>query len=278
MIEGRKYKISIIDYFAMNVVPKMFRGKGALHPAPTGELAFCVSCIREYDVNVFFIRGNKNLVAIDAGYKNYPRLLEKCKKIGINPADVTDLFLTHADPDHAGGLDYRCTDYFKNAKIYIGKLEENYLTNKWHRKKIGPIGLKNSVQIQKKYQLLEDGESVMLGNLKFTSLLVPGHTMGHIVYLVNDNLLFTGDSLAINEDGGYCFFDIFNLDSSLNKNSLKFLKERISRYNLKAVFTSHNGWTENIETVFTHIDIIPAISKEKPFDKTAPYDCFEDEE
>ena len=270
--------MSIIDYFAMKIVPKMYRGKGALHPAVTGELGFGVRCIREYDVNVFFIRGEKHLVAIDAGYKNYPKLMEKCSKIGVDPADVTDLFLTHADPDHAGGLDTRCVDSFKNARIYLGKLEENYLTNTWHRKKIGPFAMKNSVQISKGYRLLEDEETVMLGDLKITSLLVPGHTLGHCVYLVNDRLLFTGDSLAINDTGGYCFFDIFNLDSDLNKKSLRYLKDRMADYDLKAVFTSHNGWTEDVKGAFSHVDTIPIISKANPFDKTAPYDCFDDQE
>ena len=142
----------------------------------TGELGFGVRCIREYDVNIFFLRGEKHLVAIDAGYKDYPKLMEKCSRIGVDPADVTDLFLTHVDPDHAGGLDARCVDSFKNARIYLGKLEENYLTNTWHRKKIGPFVMKNSVQISKGYRLLEDEETVMLEDLKITSLLVPGLT------------------------------------------------------------------------------------------------------
>lgn len=270
--------MSIIDYFAMNVVPKMYRGKGALHPAATGELGFGVRCVREYDVNIFFIQGDRHLVAIDAGYKNYPRLGEKCRRIGVDSADVTDLFLTHVDPDHAGGLDVRSVDSFKNARIYLGKLEENYLKNTWHRKKIGPVGLKNPVRIAREYRLLEDGETVTLGDLAITSLLVPGHTLGHCAYLVNDRLLFTGDSLAINETGGYCFFDIFNQDSDLNKKSLGRLKERMSRYDLKAVFTSHNGWTEDVKGAFTCVDTIPVISKANPFDKTAPYDCFEEQE
>ncbi|MGP1419548.1 MAG: MBL fold metallo-hydrolase, partial [Sphaerochaetaceae bacterium] len=257
-----------------HIVPRMYRGKGALHPTATGELGFGVSCIREYDVNIFFIRGKQHLAAIDSGYKDYPDLMEKCSKIGINPADVTELFLTHADPDHAGGLDHRCANPFKNARIFLGKLEENYLTNTWHRKKIGPIRLKNPVQIKRGYQLLEDGETVMLGDLKITSLLVPGHTLGHSAYLVNDELLFTGDSIALNQTGGYCFFDIFNLDSELNKKSLKSLKERVAGYDLKAVFTSHNGWTEDAKSAFDHVDAIPVMSKRKPFDKTAPYDCF----
>ena len=104
------------------------------------------------------------------------------------------------------------------------------------------------------------------------------HILGHSAYLVNDRLLFTGDSLAINDTGGYCFFDIFNLDSDLNKKSLWYLKERMADYDLKAVFTSHNGWTEDVKGAFAHVDTIPIISKANPFDKTAPYDCFEEQE
>ena len=140
------------------------------------------------------------------------------------------------------------------------------------------IGLKNPVRISKEYRLLEDGETVTLGDLKITSLLVPGHTLGHTAYLINDRLLFTGDSLAINETGGYCFFDIFNQDSDLNKKSLAHLGERMAGYDLKAVFTSHNGWTEDVKGAFAHVNTIPVISKANPFDKTAPYDCFEEQE
>ena len=45
--------MSVIDFFAMNIVPRMYRGKGALHPAETGQLTDEVSCVREYDVDIF---------------------------------------------------------------------------------------------------------------------------------------------------------------------------------------------------------------------------------
>lgn len=267
--------MSLIDYFAIHVVPKMYRGKGALHPSETGRLTEAVSCVREYDVNIFFIRKGETLIAIDAGYKNHPGLLQECAKIGIDPSKVSALFLTHADPDHAGGLDIHQENHFNNAQVYLGEIEENYLTNTYHRKQIGPFGLKNSVTIQKGYQVLQDGETVTVGDIKIQALLVPGHTLGHLCYLVDDTMLFTGDSIALNKDGGWCFFDIFNYDSRLNKESLVRLRERLDLSRIRYVFTSHNGYTDDVRKAFMHTDVIPDLNRKGyVFDETAPYDCF----
>ena len=267
--------MSLIDYFAMNIVPMMYRGKGALHPCETGQLTDMVSCIREYDVNIFFIKKNDTLIAIDAGYKNYNSFADECRKINVDPSKVQAMFLTHADPDHAGGLDVGQKNYFTNADVYVGNVEENYLTNTYHRKKIGPFGMKNSVSIKSGYHLLKDGEIIFIGDLKIQSFLVPGHTLGHLVYIINDEMLFTGDSIALNDEGGWCFFDIFNYDSGLNIRSLKTFKRRSEMDHIRYVFTSHNGFTDDVKGAFRHIDTIPDWKKKGfVFDKTAPYDCF----
>ena len=268
--------MSLIDYFAIHVVPRMYRGKGALHPCETQQLTDAVSCVREYDVNIFFIRKGETLIAIDAGYKNHPGLLPGCRKIGIDPAKVQALFLTHADPDHAGGLDVRQENHFSSAKVCLGEIEENYLTNTYHRKKIGPFGLKNSVTIGQGYRLLADGETVQIGGIRVQALLVPGHTLGHLCYLIDGEMLFTGDSIALNRDGGWCFFDIFNFDSRMNKASLARLKERVNLQTIRYVFTSHNGFTDDAASAFRHIDTIPDLKKKGfVFDPDAPYDCFD---
>lgn len=276
-INKRSTNMSMIDYFAMNIVPRMYRGKGALHPAETGRLTDKVSCVREYDVNIFFIRKNNTLIALDAGYKNFDGFSKECKKINVDPSKVQALFLTHADPDHAGGLDAKQKNYFKSAELYLGRIEENYLTNTYHRKKIGPFGMKNSVSVNQSYHLLEDGETTLIGDLKIRSFLVAGHTLGHLVYIIDDELLFTGDSIALNDKGGWCFFDIFNYDSKLNIKSLKSLKNKIDLSRIRYVFTSHNGFTDKAADAFRHIETIPDWKqKDFVFDKTAPYDCFAD--
>ncbi len=268
--------MSLIDTFAIHIVPRMYRGKGALHPSETGRLTDRVSCVREYDVNIFFIRKGETLIAIDAGYKSHPGLLSGCRKISVDPASVQAVFLTHVDPDHAGGLDIHQENQFKNAQIYVGEIEENYLTNTYHRKKIGPFGLKNSVMIREGYQLLADGEAVQIGNIRVQALLVPGHTLGHLCYLIDGDMLFTGDAIALNQDGGWCFFDLFNYDSRLNMASLSALKDRVNLPEIQYVFTSHNGFTDDAASAFKHIDVIPNLmEKGFQFDPDAPYDCFD---
>lgn len=270
--------MSLIDYFAIHIVPRMYRGKGALHPAITGKLTETVSCVREYDVNIFFLCKGETLIAIDAGYKGHPGLLQRCRKIGVDPADVEALFLTHADPDHAGGLDIRQENHFKNAVIYLGEIEENYLTNTYHRKQIGPFGLKNSVTIRDGYHLLADGETIQIGDFKVQAFLVPGHTLGHLCYLIDDTMLFTGDSIALNRDGGWCFFDIFNYNSKMNIASLQGLRQKLDLDKIRYVFSSHNGFTDDPQSAFRHVETIPILEKGSPFDETAPYDCFAESE
>ena len=93
-------------------------------------------------------------------------------------------------------------------------------------------------------------------------------------YLIDDELLFTGDSIALNRDGGWCFFDIINYDSKMNMASLQALRNKLDLDRIRYVFTSHNGFTHDPQSAFRHVDTIPALEKGRPFDETVPYDCF----
>lgn len=96
-----------------------------------------------------------------------------------------------------------------------------------------------------------------------------------MAYLINDEMLFTGDSIALNKNGGWCFFDIFNYDSRLNIQSLKSLRDKLDIDKIRYVFTSHNGFTDDAKEAFKHIDVIPDWKQKNfVFDETAPYDCF----
>lgn len=42
-----------------------------------------------------------------------------------------------------------------------------------------------------------------------------------LLYLFDDKILFSGDCLAINDEGGYSFFDFFTQYPVMNKNLSK---------------------------------------------------------
>ena len=109
------------------------------------------------------------------------------------------------------------------------------------------------------------------------SIPTPGHTLGHTCYIVDDKILFTGDCLAINEKGGYSFFDFFTQYPGMNKKSLVKLKALIDNtqhIQLGSDSTGHSGIRKYSDVIFAHIDESAQFSKRKPFDDKAPYDAF----
>jgi glyoxylase-like metal-dependent hydrolase (beta-lactamase superfamily II) len=57
------------------------------------------------------------------GIKNLIKASEAVTKLGLSPADITDVIITHMHWDHADGM-----DLFPNAKIWIQKDEYAYYT------------------------------------------------------------------------------------------------------------------------------------------------------
>lgn len=60
--------------------------------------------------------------------------------------------------------------------------------------------------------------------------------------------------------------------------SLKALRNKLDLGRIRYVFTSHNGFTDDPKSAFRHIDTPPTLKKGRPFDETAPYDCFAEKE
>ena len=74
--------------------------------------------------------------------------------------------------------------------------------------------------------LLRDGEVLDIDGIKIECFLVPGHTWGHMVYLIDDNYLFTGDTIWFGADGGYSFISALAEDNKLAVRSLAALEEK----------------------------------------------------
>ena len=111
----------------------MYRGKEIFKPLNTGWIDENVACVREWVANIFFYRKGDTTIMIDAGY-NYERLAEKMHWLGIDPQSIRHILITHQDTDHVGAVEADSPGLFRNAKLYIGEIENRYLTGEAHRK------------------------------------------------------------------------------------------------------------------------------------------------
>ncbi|WP_255263830.1 MBL fold metallo-hydrolase [Peptoniphilus sp. oral taxon 386] len=255
----------------------MYRGKGIFKPLNTGSIDENVKCIREFVANIFFYTKKDTTIMIDAGY-NYERLLEKMKWIDIDPNTIKHILITHQDTDHIGAVERDSSQLFKDATLYIGEIENKYLTGEKKRKVLYGLGTLPRVFIDNKKILLKDGDVFFIDEIKIESILVAGHTWGHLVYLIDDKYLFTGDTIWFGVDGGYSFINSLAESNSLAKESLKNLEEQLRNRKLNPiVITGHTGWADSIDFTFAHRDeVCNSMKKQKPYDPRAPYDAYDE--
>ena len=164
-------------------------------------------------VNALLVRGNGRVALIDAGSGDAftptcGRLIRNLATLGVAPADVTDVLLTHAHPDHAGGLMLPGEDRtpaFPDAAVHVTEAEHAFWRSGPKLEKMAyPEELKAGVvkvandaldTAGDRLQMVVDGAEPVPG---FTATLSPGHTPGHCGYVLSDgdeSLFFAGDTL-----------------------------------------------------------------------------------
>ena len=253
---------------------RLFRGKAIFKPLNTGWIDEHVACVREWIANIFFYTKDGATIMIDAGY-NYGRLREKMGWLDIDPASIRQILITHQDTDHVGALERDSDLLFKDATVYIGEVENRYLTGEVRRKVFHGAYRLPLVKTDNQKVLLKDGEVFTIGNIKIESILVPGHTWGHMVYLIDDEYLFSGDTIWFGADGGYSFLTVLAEDNKLAVRSLEALEKNLrSRKRPIKVITGHTGWTDDVDFAFLHRDEPCRPFTRKYTDPRAPYDGY----
>ncbi len=116
-------------------------------------------------------------VIIDAGGPVEP-LLETV--VGEN-LKLTHLLLTHHHFDHVAELE-AVLDRCPHVEVLTHPLEKDH--------------------VPKATGTIDAGEKLAIGSLTVEAIATPGHTAGGLSFLVNDQELFTGDTLFRNSVGG----------------------------------------------------------------------------
>lgn len=141
------------------------------------------------DVDTLLVRMPKHLVLIDAGYgmPNRSVVPQSLSLIGVSPDDVTDVLVTHAHPDHVGGLvDAEHRSAFPKATIWMSAKAWAFMHHEADVRTEVPV-------INAQVKTFEPGHLVLPG---ITSVALPGHTPGQVGYVIasqGDQLIDTGD-------------------------------------------------------------------------------------
>lgn len=159
--------------------------------------------------NCYLIESENAAVVIDPGFNS-----QKVEDfLTANKDKHTAILLTHAHFDHIGGAS-RLKE-LTNTEIFVPEKEEPFLNDP-------DVNLSRRFHVKTPYMeadvLVCDGQELKIGDLTFSVLETPGHTLGGVSFLLNKNL-FSGDTLfyesvgRTDAPGG----DMSSLETSIKK-------------------------------------------------------------
>jgi len=153
----------------------------------------------KHTANAILIKTPKQNILIDTGTGMGGIIIEKIKKLGVQPENVDAVLITHLHGDHFGSLQKDGTAVFTKAKVYLSAKELEYFTktnvNQGAKAALAPYGSKVST-----FEPGELGKKVKEILQGISPIAAYGHTPGHTIFLVEnkkDKLLIIGDLLHI---------------------------------------------------------------------------------
>ena len=197
----------------------------AMKPVETGRVpgaGLPITALRSGRGALYFVDTGEGVFLVDTG-TNADKVSASMAALGIDPADVKWILLTHADYDHVDAL-----PLFPNAEIHMGEAELGLV--RIGKKKL-PAGIDPDA-----VRPLKDGQALRFGGVRVQCIAAPGHTAGSTVYLVNESFLFTGD--AFQYKNGQMSVHPYTKDKALAKASIEKIKGFADGV---TILTSHYG-------------------------------------
>ena len=199
-------------------------------PISTQKIGNHLYAVRTVHVNFYIYDTENELMVFDTGIGK--RMAESgFKKLKLDPNKVMHVFLTHSDSDHAGGL-----GLFKNADIFISKKEEPMITHQKARK-----GIFYNKEIADCH-FMEDRETLQIDHSSVTLISSPGHTVGSAMYVIDNEILVTGDTISLSKEGDIKYSGSFqNMNHRENMETVDKLKGEKLFDKMSLIATGHYG-------------------------------------
>ena len=188
-------QITVIKDSALQLPPDAFGGgapEGAVsellgqYNLPTGSISA--------STNVLLLQSGNDLTLVDTG--NGGELLPTLQTLGVAPADITNVVLTHWHGDHVSGVSQDGTLNFPNAAYHFPALDWEFLQAQASSDENiqGSLGKVQPAEDAGQLQLYEGDAELVPG---LTAVAAPGHTPGHHALLLSSGdkqLMIMGDT------------------------------------------------------------------------------------
>lgn len=162
----------------------------------------------EKDCNVYLVTEGEYGFLIDGGSGlDTSRILQNIRETNTDLARISHMFVTHAHGDHGGGV----VDFQKELPWLqvLASEGEKYLLEQGSEEELGLVAAKRKGAYPQDYQyrhckvdeVVKNEDPYRLGNMQITAIVVPGHSIESVCYLVEKNgrkYLFSGDSIYLN--------------------------------------------------------------------------------
>lgn len=139
-------------------------------------------------IGTFLLKKDGHTILFDTG-NGVPdsRLLAGLESLGLSPADIDYLFLTHFHGDHIGGMMQDDSVVFPKAEVYASRMEYDAWMQMPDKQKAQVVKTMNAYKAN--LHLFEFGDTLPGGVVAMEAV---GHTPGHTVYQAG-RILIVGD-------------------------------------------------------------------------------------
>lgn len=190
---------------------------------------------------IYAARTDSGVVLVDLGWAGAGgRLRKRLGGLGVAPADVTDVFLTHSHRDHIAAWrtvrGARFHLWQPEEPLFDGRRKHADLPSRVARANANDAGPRpGEVDVR----AFGGDTTFVIGSDTVRAYSVPGHTAGSAAYLFH-GVLFVGDAVARKPLRGYGGADpFFSWDARLNRQSLLGLFARVPMDRVRWVCNAH---------------------------------------
>ena len=143
-------------------------------------------CTSPQDAAVYLIRNGDLGAIVDAGCGDHTDILiENIKALGVQPADIQYLLLTHCHYDHTGGAarireitGCRIVAHSQDA-VFLETGNNEVTAARWYGRTMEPFTVDR--------KLIREMETLYLGDQAVQAIHIPGHSPGSVAYTTWSN-------------------------------------------------------------------------------------------